>query len=239
MLNLWASELSSDQLESLSECDYFKYTTCTANSLTIGACIKTKYDEFVRSCGSIHAKKYTYSREMFKPVIDLKKKSKKSCESVQYKLCGKSGLSLSQCASKFNKEIGAACGKEFMEVVNSKEVKKIDECFAIREKECGKEIDPECDERFKRKAPKFCISISTNSKSSSKGVPSDTQLLGDCSKTIKDKCNLDKNELLKEEVNAAEYIRKYQICVERAIKNATGKCGKHFDVDSKVKEYSK
>ncbi len=237
-INLSAADLDADQLESLSECDYFKYTTCSAGGLTIGACVKAKYDAFVKACGKVHADKFTYSREMFKPALS-KKKSKLSCEGAQTKFCGSSGLSLSQCASKFGKEMSAACGKEFMEGANSKEAKAYDQCYSLRKKECGNEIDPECDARFKAKAPAFCKAPVVKTKSSVKGSPSEGRLMLDCSENIASKCKLDEDEIVKEGVDASEYLRKYQQCVKRAVESATGKCGKHFEVEPTVKKYNK
>lgn len=235
-LNLSALELNADQLESLSECDYFKYSTCTAKGLTIGACVKAEYDGFVKACGKVHADKFTYSREMFKPTLDPKKKNKQSCEATEAKLCGSAGLSVTECISKFGKEMSAACGKEFMEGVSSKEAKKYDQCFSLRKKECGNEIDPDCDARFKAKAPDFCKSPIVKSKSAIKGAPSEARLMNDCSAAIASKCKLDEKEILKEGVDTSEYLRKYQQCVKRAVKSASGKCGQHFETESKIKE---
>jgi hypothetical protein len=238
-LNSSASDLNADQLASLSDCDYFKYNSCSAEDLTIGACVKAKYDGFVKACGKIHADKYTYSREMFKPELDPKKKKGSSCDSVQTKLCAKAGLGLRECASQFTKEISAACGKDFMEGINSKEAKKYDECFSLRKKECGNEIGPACDARFQAKAPAFCKTVTAKSKSSAEGVPSEEVMMNDCMGGIQSKCKMDENEILKDGVDPAEYVRKYQECVKRTLKSATGKCGKHFEVESRVKEMSK
>ena len=237
--NAGGDELSASDQSTLSECEYYKYNTCTAGGLNIGACIKAKYDDFVKACGKVHADKFTYSREMFKPTIDPKKKKDAACEDAQAKLCSKSGLSLSACASKFSTELTKACGKGFTEGASSKAVMKIDECFALRKKACGDEVDPDCDANFESKAPEFCKSVKPKTKSGMKGAPSDTRLLNDCLGTIESKCEIDEKELLKEGVDVNEYMRKFQECTKRALKSSTGKCGKHFDVDSKVKEYQK
>lgn len=234
-----ADEISSDDLSTLSECDYFKYNTCTSGGLNIGACVKAKYDGFVKACGKIHADNYTYSREMFKPTIDPKKKNNKNCEATQSKLCSKSGLSLSSCASKFGDELKKACGQQFIKGATSKAVMKIDECFALRKKTCGNSVDPDCEVIFQAKAPALCKGVTPKTKSGMKGSPSDQTMMNDCMGTIKTKCKIDEKELMKDGVDVNEYMRKYQECTKRALKNSTGKCGNHFDVDKKVKKFSK
>ncbi|MFT6071285.1 MAG: hypothetical protein ACJAT2_000467 [Bacteriovoracaceae bacterium] len=233
-----STELDASDLETLSECDYFKYTSCTGAKLTVGACVKEKYDKFVKACGKVHADKFIYSREMFKPSIDPSKK-KASCEAAQSKLCGKSGLSLGQCASKYKKELSESCDKEYMAAATSKAVLKIDECMSLRKKMCGDEADPDCDDRFQAKAPSLCKTVAPKTKSGVEGSPSEAKLLGDCMGAIQANCKLDEEELMKDGVDVNEYLKKFQECTKRALKKATGKCGQHFETESKIKEAQK
>lgn len=231
-----SNELSSADLSTLSECDYFKYTVCTKGGLNIGACIKAKNKDFVKACGGVHAEKYTYSREMFKPTIDPKKKGGKKCEEAQDKLCGKSGQGLSQCVKKNAQAFGAACGEDFVKGATSKAVMQIDECFKLRKKACGNEVDPDCDASFEASAPSVCKGVSARSKSAVKGSPSEKTLMNDCYGNIEKKCKLDEEALMKDGANVKEIVKKFQECSRRALKASTGKCGKHFEVDSVVKK---
>ena len=234
--NGFSEELNADQLEGLSECDYFKYTECTGAGLTVGSCVKNKYDGFSKACGKVHADKFIYSREMFKPIVN-KKKGKASCEAVQAKLCSGNGLSLNQCAGKYNKELSAACEKDFMKGIGA--TKELDKCFDLRKRFCSKEVDPDCDAKFQAQAPSICKSeIKLSDKKEKGGGPSEKALVGDCMKTMTDTCKLDEEEMMKDGANVQEIVRKYQLCVKRSLKKKTGKCGSHFpDVEKMKKEY--
>lgn len=230
-----ASKLNADQLEGLSECDYFKYTECTSAGLNIGKCIKKKYTKFSKVCGNVHAENFKYSREMFKPKI--KKSKKQSCDSVKNKLCMGNSLSMSQCAAKFKKELGAACGgDDFL-----KEASKTDsmtECFELQKKICGNEVTLECDAKFKAQAPKKCTGTPVPESKISKGQKvSSATLMKDCASTIKKSpCKLDENELAKDGVNVQDYLRNYRVCLEKSIKQAKGKCGSHIPDAVKAKQ---
>lgn len=223
-LILGAQEIDADQLEGLSDCDYFKYTQCTGSNLTIGACVKKKYDGFIKACGKVHADNFMYSREKFKPP---KKKGKKSCDSAMSKLCEQNGLSLSECASKHKDELKKSCGEDFAKKAAA--AKDMDVCFQARQKACGNEVTPACDAKFQASAPAKCKNAPTiDAKPAKGGGASEKTMLTDCSKTIDTSCQLNSEAIMKGGEAAAQEMRKYKICISRTLKKADGKCGKHF-----------
>lgn len=222
-----AKELSADQLQGLSECDYFKYTECTTAGLNIGQCINKKYNKFAKVCGAVHAENFKYSRDLFKPKII--KKGKISCDQAMDKLCLKNSLSLSQCASKYSKELGSVCGGEEF-IKSAKAATGMDECFALQEKICGNEVSPECDAEFQAKAPKKCTGVPVPSdKITKKQNVSSATLMKDCNEAIeKSPCKLDTKSMMKDGVDTNEYLRKYRLCLKKNLTKAKGKCGSHF-----------
>jgi len=230
-------KISADQLEGLSDCDYFKYTECTSANLNIGACVKKKYQGFVKACGKVHADKFLYSREMYKPEKRVKSKDV-GCEEATNTLCVENGLSLEACSSKYKKEMTKACGNDF---VSGAKGGKESECFELRKKYCGNEVTIECDEIFEAKAPAHCKSAVPSSKKGKAGALSDKAMLDSCMGTITKACKMPSDEeLLKEGSNVSESMRKYQVCVQRAVMKSTGKCGSIIpDKEKIIKEKNK
>lgn len=227
-------ELDSTQLESLNECEYFKYTQCTGAGLNTGACIKKKYSAFSAACGAPHAEKFTYSREMFVPKVAASSK-KESCSAAQSRLCSSSAGLLSSCVSKHAKEISAACGEDFTAL--ARKTTEADECFKLREKHCGKDDGPSCDASFEKKAPKSCFKVPTaNRKSVSTFAASEAKILEVCMPEVKAKCKINQADLMRDDIDVVEYMRKYQICVKRSMLSPTGKCKSVLPNEEQIKK---
>lgn len=232
-----AQEIDADQLEGLSDCDYFKYTECTGAGLNIGACVKTKYQGFVKACGKVHADKFLYSREMYKPE---KKKLKAGCESVKKEVCEKKGMDLPSCVKKNKDTLVKACGEGVLEEADMEANSDLKECYALRQKYCGNEMTLECDEIFQAKAPAHCKERPLDTQKRPKGVASDQKMLASCMDTITKSCEIDDDALMKKGADVSEAMKKYQVCVKRAVMKAGGKCGSMFpDKEKILKEKTK